>query len=118
MLKSEGLATWMWIVVPFVLVAKAYQVLLTLMRPGSGKFAAMTGPATDLFSACCKRGDEEGCRVRGKALVRPSSNVHQNQPKRYIDRVMLEELITRILSQGGGAASRLYDVNRIVEEGS
>lgn len=40
----------MCIVVPFVRVANAYQVLSTLIRPGSGKLEEMTGPDSDRVS--------------------------------------------------------------------
>ena len=39
----------MWMLLPFVRVAKAYQIPPTLIRLGSGKLALITGPVTDRF---------------------------------------------------------------------
>lgn len=47
--KSVELAIWIWMLVPFVRVAKAYQTLFTSITQGSGKLAEMTGPVTVRF---------------------------------------------------------------------
>lgn len=44
----------MWVLEPIVLVANAYQVSLTLITVGSGKFADITGPVSDRWNTDCK----------------------------------------------------------------
>lgn len=88
MSKSVEVATWMCNVVPIVLVAKTYHVSSTLMRPGSGKFADMTGPVVDLFAVFW---DDNGVvsSAIGRDVVKLSKRIVQSQPVRCKEQIMM-----------------------------